>query len=215
MGYSREQVVLIPNGLRQAEPELPLDLALPSGRSPVIGFIGRLDPQKGPDLAVRCVPDVLAILPSAQLVIIGSGVMRPALVALTQSLGVAESISFRTIDEGACAALEQFDVLIVPSRYEGGPYVPLEAMHRGVPVVLTDVVGNCDLSWNGNSAVMVAPEDPRALGAGIVEALRPERSAALRAAGKQMVESRHSWSVMQRDTSALYGSVLMPPAGRR
>jgi glycosyltransferase involved in cell wall biosynthesis len=56
--------------------------------------------------------------------------------------------------------LAELDVFMLLSRYEGGPYAPLEAMRAGVPVVLTDVVGSRDVIEDGASGHLVPPAHP-------------------------------------------------------
>jgi glycosyltransferase involved in cell wall biosynthesis len=63
--------------------------------------------------------------------------------------------------------LDQLDVYVQPSVYEGGPYVPLEAMRAGTPVVVSDAVGNRDVVEAGCSGLVVPVGDQAALAAAV------------------------------------------------
>src|SRR5207253_2530716 len=69
------------------------------------------------------------------------------------------------------ASLGQLDVFVLASRFEGGPYAPLEAMRAGTPVVLSDVVGNRDVVEHRRSGLLVPPADAEALATAIAELL--------------------------------------------
>ncbi len=208
VGYRPDKVVTIVNGLGIQDDELPVHLDIAGNHEPLLGFVGRLDRQKGADLAIRSMPFVLERFPKAHLAIVGSGGMRSGLESLARKLDVSAVVSFHTLDQGASAAMGAFDVLLVPSRYEGGPYVPIEAMQRGIPVVLTDVVGNRDLADQGRCAVLVRPEDPSAIAAGVSQALDPQgRTVRVRAASER-VATRHSRHRMLDATGALYRQLL-------
>ena len=68
--------------------------------------------------------------------------------------------------------LREMDIAVLPSRWEGCPYVLLEAFQAGVPVVAAEVGGVTDLVRHGENGLCVPPEDPTALGDALLELLR-------------------------------------------
>ena len=96
---------------------------------------------------------------------------------------------------------------MLASRFEGGPYTPLEAMRAGVPVVLTDVVGNRDAIEDGRSGVLVLPESPQASADAVVALLRdPDRRAELAGGGTAQV-GRFDVARMGATYDALYAEL--------
>ena len=116
-------------------------------------------------------------------------------------------------DEALARLYGEAEVAVVPSLYEGFSLPAIEAMACGVPVVATtggalpEVVGS-----DGETAVLVPPDDPGALAAAIGDLLDdPSRRARLGAAGRQRVLNRFTWQVTAAGTAACYEAVL---AGR-
>jgi glycosyltransferase involved in cell wall biosynthesis len=98
---------------------------------------GRLVRQKDFALAVRMLA-AMAKTRDVQLTIVGEGPERRKLERLAQRLGVAERLFLPGHVPSIVPALREADVLLVTSRYEGGPAVAIEALEQGVPVITTD-----------------------------------------------------------------------------
>jgi D-inositol-3-phosphate glycosyltransferase len=123
---------------------------LPPGDGPLLLFVGRLQPLKGPDVAIRTLAAVRHKVPDARLLIVGgtsgSGAGRtgPAqLAALADDLGLADAV--RVIparpQEHLAALYRAADVVLAPSRSETFGLVALEAQASGTPVVAANVSG--------------------------------------------------------------------------
>jgi glycosyltransferase involved in cell wall biosynthesis len=104
----------------------------------LVGFIGRLEFVKGPDLflkiAERCGPDI-------GFIVIGGGAMEAGLRESSRAGARPLKVSFLGQVEDAAPYLRQLDVLALTSRHEGLPMVVLEAAAYEVPVVAFDVGG--------------------------------------------------------------------------
>jgi glycosyltransferase involved in cell wall biosynthesis len=101
--------------------------------------------------------------------------------------------------------MDQLDLFVLPSRYEAGPYAPLEAMRAGVAVVLTDVVGNRDAVVDGESGVLVPPDDPETLAGAITRLLADDGlRRRLAEAGERRVRDRFDVRAQAERTLALY-----------
>jgi glycosyltransferase involved in cell wall biosynthesis len=114
-------------------------LGLPEG-APVIGFIGRLCHQKAPLDFIQVAARVLRNRPDVHVVMVGSGPLEREVRRASADLP-QQRFHRITQDVGAEHLIGALDVLISTSSYEGGPYLPLEAMHAGVPVVTTACPG--------------------------------------------------------------------------
>lgn len=121
-----------------------------TGDGPLLLFVGRLQPLKGPDIAVRTLAHVRKRLPDARLLVVGgtsgSGDGRTGpdeLARLAEHLGVAEAVQIVPARPQARLAelYRAADVVLTPSRSETFGLVALEAQACGTPVVAADVSG--------------------------------------------------------------------------
>jgi D-inositol-3-phosphate glycosyltransferase len=147
---------------------------------PVLLFVGRIQPLKGADLAVRALADVRDR--SAQLVVVG-GPSGPdgvgeveALHALVAELGLEHRVHF-VAPQPHHALVEYYraaDVCVVPSRSESFGLVALEAAACGTPVVAADVGGLRLLVDDGVTGFLIGERDPAEYAARIDRVLQDE-----------------------------------------
>lgn len=131
--------------------------------APVIGAAGRLSlKQKGFDTFVAAARMLGADRPDVRFAIAGDGPDRNELVRLTRDSGMEDRFSL----VGQVGEIESFlcalDAVAIPSRFEGGPILALEALQLGVPGVATDCEGLRDV-WTEDWQVPV--DDAAALAA--------------------------------------------------
>lgn len=182
--------------------------------APLVGFVGRLQPEKGVDVLVRAFATLLDEHPSAHLVVVGNGPERAALEELSGRLGIAPSVTYLGSRPDAVALLPWFDVVAVPSRTDGAPLVAHEAMLAGVPVVGSAVGGIVDRLWGGQAGVLVPPGDPQALAVALAGLLAdPEARRRQAAAGREAAQAL-SFDGMLDGIEAVYESVARSPRGR-
>lgn len=168
------RLVTIPNGIDPAPPEPGPDLRARLGlapATPLVGTISRLVAQKAPErfveIGARCVHQ----RPDTHLVLIGSGPLQSRVDHAVDEQGVRDR--FHQIRElpNAASVLDQLDVFVLASRFEGGAYTPLEAMRAGTPVVLSNVVGNRDVIEPGVSGMLLPEDDVDAMAGACVRLL--------------------------------------------
>ena len=161
--------------------------AQPGGkRSAVVGFAGRLSPEKGVDVFLRAASIIAGVVPEARFVVIGDGPLRGELEALAGDLGLLENrVRFLGFRDDAADLIAGLDILAVPSRSEGTPLVVGEAMAAGVPVVVSRVGGLPDRVIHRRTGLMVEPEDPEGLATALVSLLlAPDEARQLGEAGR-------------------------------
>jgi len=145
---------------------------LPDLATPRLTFTGRFREDKGLDVLVEALPLLareLGELPHCYFV--GDGPMRPWLERRTHELGLAERVRFTGWSDEPARYVAGASVHVVPSREEAWSQSAVVAMGLGVPVVGTAVEG-LPLTLADGRGLLVAPEDPRALAAGIAGILR-------------------------------------------
>jgi len=163
-------------------------LGLPEAKV-VIGWVGRLTAEKGPDVFI----DAVALLPRELTgSMIGVGPLRPELEARATSAGVGNRLVWHGLVPDAGRLLAAFDVLVLSSRTEGTPIVLLEAMRSGVPVVATAVGGVPDVAPSGE-IVLVPPDAPDAIAHGVADCLNETKATAARiAAARERVRASYA-----------------------
>jgi glycosyltransferase involved in cell wall biosynthesis len=184
-------------------PENGVDLSiwkLPETSEPAVAprflFVGRLIDWKRLDFVI----EALARIPDAQLEVIGDGGMREPWTTLSQTLGVADRIRFLGwLPQPECAKLlHGSTALLLPSIYECGGAVVLEAMATGTPVVATAWGGPADY-LNESCGILVDASNPQAITDGFTAAMQklitnPDLRTELGAAGRQRVEQYFDWN---------------------
>jgi glycosyltransferase involved in cell wall biosynthesis len=166
LGIDKERLALIPNAIAPFDvsvaPRLQERLGLRTDTL-IIGFVGRLDEQKAPRVLVEAMVDVLARGHDIHVVMIGAGPLRAELEGLTNSCGMARRFSW-VGDIPSRSWLPGFDILAMPSLYEGFSYVLLEGLCAGVPIVCTPVGGVREAGFaDGFHGFIVPVGDPHAL----------------------------------------------------
>lgn len=200
----RTPVHVIPNGIPVAA--LPTAaaraaareaLGLPAG-STVVAFLGRLSPEKAPEVLLRAVRGT-----RLRVLVAGEGPLRDALEAETEPA----QVRFLGFLPDVAPVLAAADVLALPSRTEGLPMAVLEAMAAGLPVVAS-AVGSLPEVLGGGAGILVPPGDVSALRLALEGLSVPEARAELVAEARRRVESRYSATTMARR----YRELLYQPA---
>lgn len=171
------------------DPELP-----PNAR--VILAVSRLTAQKGLDVAVRAAAELDGVV----LVVLGEGPERGSLTRLAAALGVDLRLPGRVGD--VAAWYRRANVLVHPARWEGFGLALLEAMLASLPVVASRVSSIPEIVLDGETGLLVLPDDPLALAAALEQALRePGR---LGEAGLARARSEFSVARMAERTLEVY-----------
>ncbi len=210
LGVPEERVHFIPLGIDAAL----LDTPEPVARSvaPTVLFLGQVKVRKGWDILVRAIPHVLRVVPDARFVFAGhTGRDSAAFDALVGDLGVRGAIDLlgRVDEAEKVRALRSATVLTLPERYAGFGLPLVEAMTVGTPVVTTNVPSCNEIVRDGETGLLVPPDDPPALAAGIVRLLQDaELRERLARAAAVDARTRYSSGAMARSMAALYASLI-------
>jgi glycosyltransferase involved in cell wall biosynthesis len=210
---SHNIIHLVENGVdtslwreRQRQPESEI-------KTPKFIFIGRLVDWKGVDLLLEAMKKVLGKR-SAELCIIGDGNNRKQLEALSETLRISRSVSFlgyKTQDE--CAdELGNSTALVLPSLYECGGAVVLEAMCSSRPVIATKWGGPVDYLTE-DCGILVEPKSRPALVAGIANAMllladNPSLCRKMGERGRLRVIDKFDWEKKLDQVLMVYNLIL-------
>jgi glycosyltransferase involved in cell wall biosynthesis len=111
-----------------------------SAETKVIGFAGRLQYQKNPQFLLRTFAKYREKSPDSVLLVAGDGELRQECVSLAADLGLGDSVKFLGRRTDIRELYQAFDVLLLPSRFEGLPVVLVEAQAASLPCVVSDSV---------------------------------------------------------------------------
>ena len=153
LGVIPEKIVTIPNGIEA--PNLP-DRVPTRARlnltddEVVIGFIGRFVTQKGPEIIIQAMASLVERFKGQEitLVMVGDGELGEKLHEMARRLKIAHRVRWMGEVQWEMQ-MPAFDILALPSLYEGMPYVLIEALFAGLPIVATKV---------GGAKLLVEPE---------------------------------------------------------
>jgi len=221
-GADRERIEIVPPGVdhaffspgdRRGARQALGPLAL--GDAPVLLFVGRIQPLKGVDVAVRTLAELSSAHPDAILVIVGgaSGQDGPAeqvrVRQLVDELGLTRRVRF--VDPQPHHLLSTYyraaDLCLVPSRSESFGLVALEAAACGTAVVAADVGGLSTLVEPGRTGFLVDSRDPVAYAAAVADVLDdPAGAAALGVAAADRA-GYYTWSTTAARLRRLYGDL--------
>ena len=139
----------------------------------VIGFIGRLVPDKGIHILVESFVRLYESNPNIRLLVLGD--FEPHRGRLSDETTEVLSNHPGIIHAGVTDEIEQYyaamDMLVLPTRREGFPYTILEAGAMGLPAIATKVTGCVDAVIDGQTGLLVPPENVTALMAAIQKLL--------------------------------------------
>lgn len=134
---------------------------LPPGGPVRFNFVGRFIDTKDPETMLRAAKQTSAL--NAEFRFIGAGELETDLLRLAAELGV--SATFPGWAPAPFAAFHQNDVLVLPSLWEGLPYLLQEALDHGVPIIAADNAGNRTALQNGEFGSLFPLRDVGALSA--------------------------------------------------
>jgi glycosyltransferase involved in cell wall biosynthesis len=179
-------------------------------------FVGRLEPMKGVDTLLRAFAQwkmengIWKVGPSIHLRIVGDGSERGRLERLAKELNIMERVTFvgfvpvpAVYDEFAAAEL--FAGL---SRSEALGNVFLEAQAAACPVVATNVGGIPDVVVDGQSGILIPPNDPQRAASSMLRILEQDTLRRSMAAAGTEKASQYEWSAIAKQYAAVYEALL-------
>lgn len=138
------------------------------------GFVGRISHQKAVNRIISAFAMAHGRMSDVHLVIVGEGPLSEDMRSLVHRFGLQREVTFT----GAAVGTEMmaaFDTFVLASRYEGLPYVLIEAAASGLPIVCTDVGGARDIVDDAENGYVLAEQDVELLADRLLKlARRPE-----------------------------------------
>ena len=204
LGMRAEQVVTVPNGVdhERFNPERREPRPVPH-----VVMVGRLIPNKGPELFVEALAALRARGTAFTAALVGDGPQRPALERSVRERGLAGQVTFTGHVADVAAELRRADVLARPSLTEGMPLAVLEAMASGVCVVASEVEGTTDVVEHGTTGLLFPPRSLAGLVAALERVLESPAERGRLAAAGQRASLAYSWETAAAATAAVLTDV--------
>ena len=203
MGIAPEKVLVLPNAVSEAMLDAPADAAAVRARydceaAVVIGFVGWFVPWHRLDQLVAEFAALAKHHPTARLMLVGDGDLKPALAAQAAQLGVADQVVFTSAVPHSEIAdyVAAMDIAVVPHSNEyRSPIKLFEYMARGRAVLAPRVEPIESIICDGENGLLFEPSDPADLRRQLVCLIE---SASLRAwlgtCARETVRTRHTWT---------------------
>ncbi len=227
-GIAPENLSLIPNGVdtvrfspSRSGQEFRMSLGIDPDTT-LVGFVGRLSWEKGPDKFVQVAQRIGQHLPNVHFAMVGEGPVEPDIRDLLAQTGMEDRVHLAGLRRDIEDVYPAFDLLIQTSRSEAMPLALLEAMASGVPVVAIAVGGVAEVVEGGTTGLLVSPGDwpgvsspyPgdwEGIAAASLDLLRnPERLVRMRRACRERAERLYDLRHSVAETSALFNRLVRP-----
>jgi glycogen synthase len=204
--------VVIYNGVSPHRFDGPADIAAEKRQydldpmDPTILYCGRMVWQKGPDLLVEAMPQILRQHPSTKFLLVGDGDMRSSLQSRTRQLGIGHAVRFpgyRFGDE-LVRLFKIADAVCVPSRNEPFGIVVLEAWSAGKPVIASQNGGPGEFVSHEVTGLKIYPA-PDSVAWGVGRMFSDfDRARWMGSNGRKAVEERFTWDRVANQTVNVY-----------
>ncbi len=217
MGVKAERLNLVRNGVDttmftpdRADDELRNVINLPRG-TPLVGFVGRLEHEKGPDLFLRAADHVHQVRPDVHFVIVGDGVMRNKLEEMCAHLRLEQHVHFVGWWTNTVQIYPALDLLAHTSRSDGTSLVLLEAMSCGCPTVGLAVGGVPEIIENERTGFIAGAGDWEGIAFRIIQLLeQPWRLQSMKVAARSRVKQHFDLSTNTLRIAELMRYIAFP-----
>lgn len=200
-----DRIRVVPNGVdtrhfAASSPRADLDV-----RPFTFVLVGRLDPRKGVDRALRA----LALVPDIRLDIVGDGDQRARLEAMARELAIDSRVTFHGYCDDPRPVLAEAHAALASSRKEGLGIAFLEAMSTGLPLVAVPIGGLVEIVQHGETGLLSRSDSEADLAESMAELARDRvRAARMGAAARRDVEARYSLGSMRSGYGAVYAKLV-------
>lgn len=210
-GEPEERVAVIPHGVRLPEGGCPASPALPPGfeNRPLVGFFGRLSPEKAPLDFIRIAAAVHEKAPETRFIMTGEGPEQEAVEKEIRRRRLTRVVFTPGFVPDVRPWIAACDVAVVPSRLDGMPLIVFEAQSFGRCVVASRVGSIPEVICDGETGLLCEPGDIESFASAILSLIAsPETRRRIGEAARRRVFEEHSQQVMLDRYFRLFDSLL-------
>ncbi|MCZ7381400.1 MAG: glycosyltransferase family 4 protein [Candidatus Methanoperedens sp.] len=172
-------------------------------------FVGRLERQKGVIYLIKAA-DLLKNKNDLEIIIVGEGSEADYLMKTTRELGLGEIVQFKG-KVGEQKLTEYYlgcDAFILPSLWEGMPLTLLEAAAAEMPIIASDVGGISSLFTHEESALIIKPEDAKALASAMLKLMKGKELREKLGMNARRIVEKFSWDTMAKELNDIYRELI-------
>lgn len=217
VGVPEDRMTVIRNGVEmlagsgRSRDAVCDDLNVPKSAK-IVGFVGRLAPQKRLKDLIWAFHLLVSVQPDAYFVIVGDGPERQELEDFAAKIPIKGQVRFAGHREDAAELLPHFDAFWFASDFEGQSNSLMEAMAAGVPPIVSDIAPNLELVTHEQTGLVVPVGDKAAFAMAADRVLKDSGLAVqLAANAKQQMVEQFSIDAMVDAHAALYRNVAANP----
>ena len=216
LGVSQDKICVVQNGVDVNKFNFSLNYwefrnRFAQGSEKILLFVGRLVPEKGLDVLIEALPNILSNGIDAKIVAVGEGPQREEYQQMASQYGLAiKTLFLGHVDDWTLRALYRVaDVTIVPSKFEPFGIVALEAMAARCPLVVCAVGGLNEIVDHENTGLKVPMNDHDALAQAIIRIIRDTKLKdwIVNNAYQKCIWN-FNWDNIAEWTAGVYGAVL-------
>lgn len=177
---------------------------------PMVLFVGRMTYQKGPDLLLEAVPEILRDYPQARFVFVGDGDMKNHLVNRANQLEINHAVRFTGYlpEKDKIDLLKACEVVCVPSRNEPFGIIVLEAWAAGKPVIAIHGTGAGNIVWHDATGLKVYGY-PNSIAWGIKNIFSDfEKAKWMGNNGRIAAQNEFNWDKIAAETLKVYEELM-------
>ena len=158
-----------------------------------VAVVARLEPAKGQTTVIEALPPVLRKHPGVRVLFLGEGSQRADVERKTREQGVAEQVRFMGFRRDVPEILASCRAFILPSLKEGISNALLEALYRGLPVIVSRSGGNPEVVEEGITGLLFPYENAPTLAEAWIKIIeQPAWAQELGQRGRELVEQNYS-----------------------
>lgn len=221
--FSSEPQIFDPKSFRQGRkhftiyncveiPETLENKSFSNRNSLTIGVVSRLSREKGIDVLIDAMPQILSAIADIRLMIVGDGEERERLQDQVSRLKIDHAVTWMGLrpKEDLPDLYRQMDVVVIPSRFEGFGLTAIEAMRFGCPVIASNVDGLREIVVHVETGLLYESENTEALTVAAIELLNnPDLRMQMSNNGYERVQKNFSCKIFRQNITELYESVLI------
>lgn len=185
-------------------------LGIPSNRF-VIGYVGRLSPEKNLPLLLDAARKLIERRPNVHVLMVGQGQEHQALAAHAERLGITHHVTFAGFAPDPQPYYSAMDAFVLLSRSEGLPNVLLEALAMGIPAICTPVGGIPAVITPDITGILIPLNDLWATVAAVQRLMdHPQFAASLGQNGRRHVATHYSFNRRMERLCTIYQDLILP-----
>ena len=175
----------------------------------LVGIVAHMSSEKGHWDLLKAAAQLIPTFPGVKFVLVGSGELESKLKREIHGLKLTDHFLFTGFRSDSEALSKNFDIFCLPSLSEGLSSALLAAMANSLPVVATNVGGTPELVVDGETGLLVPPQEPSRLATALLKLLESEEvRVGMGVAGRRRVEQHFTLKRKLDETETLYRELL-------